>query len=72
MIFSTSTHDDETAGDEELNDIDDLDASLDDSVLDELVGEETEEEDDTMGFGRLEEDDTKEEVDSCFKKGNPR
>ncbi len=63
MIFSARMHDDdEIAGDEELNDLDDLDASLDDSVLDELAEEEEVEEDDaTMGFGHIAEDIDEEE-----------
>lgn len=58
MILFAAVHDDDLGEDEEeLNDLDELDeAGLDDSVLDELA-EEGGAEDDTMGFGRIEEDE---------------
>jgi hypothetical protein len=64
MILFATMHDDDLPEDEEaLNDLDELDeASLDDSVLDELA-DETEVEDDTLGFGRLEEEDVAEDAE---------
>jgi len=52
---------DEPINEDELEDTDDEDASLGDDVLDEVAGEEeVDADDDTEGFGHIEEKDVKE------------
>jgi hypothetical protein len=52
---------DEPKNEEELEDTNDEDASLGDDVLDEVAGEEKDDaDDDTAGFGHIEEKDVKE------------
>jgi len=52
---------DEPINEEELEDTNDEDASLGDDVLDEVAGEEQDDtDDDTEGFGHIEEKDVKE------------
>lgn len=60
MIFFGRHDDDETEDEEALNDLDDMDGALDDSVLDELEVDDTAI-DETAGFGRLEEDGDEED-----------
>jgi len=48
---------DEPINEDELEDMDDEDASLGDDVLDEVAGED---EEDTEGFGHIDETDVKE------------
>ena len=52
---------DETTNEDELEEMDDEDASLGDDVLDEVAGDEEDDaDDDTEGFGHIDDTDVKE------------
>ena len=56
---------DELSNEDELEDVDDEDASLGDDVLDEVAGEdESDDEDDTEGFGHIDDKVVKEVPES--------